>query len=138
MLDGRVVLVRHGRRDETYHLLPGGGVEPGETLGDALTREVREETGLDCRVGAPLFISDTIAPDGSRHIVNITFHAEVTGGSLTDRPADARVVGHDLVDPLDLSGLDLRPPIGAELAAACAEGFRAPAVYLGPLWTEGR
>lgn len=42
--DGLLALVREGAR----YFLPGGGVEPGETLGAALQREVREECGFDC------------------------------------------------------------------------------------------
>ena len=33
---GRIVVVRHSRDGKDYHLLPGGGVEPGETLEQAL------------------------------------------------------------------------------------------------------
>lgn len=133
--EGRLVLVRHRRGDHVYHLLPGGGVESRETLEEALQREALEETGLFIEVGQPLFINDTIDPDaGGRHIVNITFRAAVTGGTITDSPVDDRIEAVELVEPADVVGMDLRPPLARELLAAIEEGFVGPARYLGPLW----
>ena len=134
---GRVVLVRHRAGSSTYHLLPGGGVDYRETLAEALEREVKEETGLDIEVGRPLFLSDTIDPDGPRHVVNITFAAEVIGGEVAREPADSRVVAVDLVEPDRLTRLDLRPPMAGELVDALRTG-EPRLQYLGSLFTMDR
>ena len=61
--DGRVLLVYENDR----WLLPGGEVEDGETLTEALVREFREETGLDVAVSALLSVTEqTWVHDGER------------------------------------------------------------------------
>jgi ADP-ribose pyrophosphatase YjhB (NUDIX family) len=52
---GRLLLVQRGRDPHRGRWsLPGGRVEPGETPEQAVEREVREETGLSVRAGAPV------------------------------------------------------------------------------------
>jgi len=132
--DGKVVLVRHRRGASRYHLLPGGGVDGRETLAGALTREVREETGLQVSVIRPVLLSDLIDAAAPRHVVNVTFTAEVVGGQITLEPADRRVEAVDLVAPGDLGSLDLRPPMADALQDILRDWDAAPARYLGPLY----
>lgn len=108
-----------------------------ETLEDAVVREVREETGLSVSLGPLLFASDTIDPNGSRHVINLTFAADITGGHITDSPDDKRVEAVDLVSPQSLSTLDLRPPM-AEAIQRVLAGERVESGYLGSLFSEGR
>ena len=49
--DGKLALIRRERVGRVYYLLPGGGVEPGETLVEAAQREAAEELGLQVSVG---------------------------------------------------------------------------------------
>lgn len=136
-VEGGIVLVRQAKAGVAYHLLPGGGVEAGETIAQALRREVLEETGLECRLTAPLFISDSIAPDGGRHMVQLTFLATVTGGELAAKPTDPAILSLEVVDPQDLATLDLRPPMATALHEASLAHYGVPARYLGALWAPG-
>jgi 8-oxo-dGTP diphosphatase len=136
VIDGKIVLVRHRKDARAYHLLPGGGVEAGETLQDALIREVAEETGLAIEVSRPLFISETIDPRGGRHLLNVTFLGVVLGGRITRTPIDPRVEAVESAAFGDLAAMDLRPPIATPLLEAFEAGFSMDTRYLGSLWVE--
>jgi NUDIX domain len=45
---GRILL--HKRTDNEYWSIPGGAMEPGETIAETIVREVREETGIEASV----------------------------------------------------------------------------------------
>ncbi|HEV2125299.1 MAG TPA: NUDIX domain-containing protein, partial [Chloroflexota bacterium] len=63
--DGQVLLVEFSGGTELAHFnFPGGGLEPGETLEEAVRREVREETCLDVMVQRLLLVVQSV---GSRN-----------------------------------------------------------------------
>jgi mutator protein MutT len=65
--DGRVLLIRRGK-EPLYGrwVVPGGTVELGERLDEALVREMREETGLEVEPLELLTVFDRIQRDGAR------------------------------------------------------------------------
>ena len=90
---GRVLLVQRGKPPgEGQWTVPGGRVERGETLAQALAREVREETGLDVEVGALASVVERMGD--TYHFVILDYVARVIGGVLTagDDARDARFV----------------------------------------------
>ena len=133
----RLLLCRHEKPGKEYWLLPGGGVNSGESLVDALHREIAEEIGIDeeLTVEGPVAIVDSISPVRSfaqKHVVHIIFAGDLTGRSLEAvRSEDAAVRGHRLVTVEELDGLVLHPPIQRFLARWQPGD---PVVYLGALW----
>src|SRR5205823_1571233 len=83
--DGKVLVVRRARAPGNgLFTLPGGVVELGETLEQAITREVREETGIEIEPVALAGFREAIARDGNerveRHFVILCFASRWRSG----------------------------------------------------------
>jgi ADP-ribose pyrophosphatase YjhB (NUDIX family) len=132
--DGAVLLVRHVKGERTYWLLPGGGVDYGESLGEAVLREVKEETGLDVRLGRLILVNDSIPPDRHRHVVNLYFTVELAGGAALTLGEDWNLAELRWMPLDELRGLEFYPDVREELLAAIEAGYPDAARYLGNLW----
>ena len=147
----RLLLVGHGKGGHRYWLLPGGGLERGETLVEAARRELREETGLEAEVGRLTLVCEAIEP-GGRHLVNLVFAARATSPEPGPAPPPGASAGADGAPPADpglrdpaieevrwvtreeLLALEMHPPIAAAVAAAWDAGFAGEVQVLGNVW----
>ena len=134
---GRILLIRHEKSGREAWLLPGGGVHAGESLIDALCRELAEEVGLvgDLSFEGPVAIVESIPPERTspgKHVVHIVFAADLGDRSLEHVSSlDTAVRGHRLFGADDLDDIVLHPPIQRFLRR-----WRPgdPSAYLGRLW----
>lgn len=53
--DGLILLIHRFRNGNEFYVLPGGGVEKGETIEEAVIREVKEETNFEARIDKKLW-----------------------------------------------------------------------------------
>ena len=126
--DGKVLVVRRARQPALgIFTLPGGGVETGETLMQAATREVREETSMDIEPVALAGHREAIVRDAQgrveRHFVILCFAARWLSGEpvLNEELDDARWLA-----PAALSSLRTTEGL-AEIVAAAIERLARPA-----------
>ncbi|MGE6346840.1 NUDIX hydrolase [Bacillus mycoides] len=77
--DEKVLLVKQRVANRNWSL-PGGRVENGETLEEAMIREMREETGLEVKIKRLLYICDK--PDAIPSLLHITFLLERIAGEI--------------------------------------------------------
>lgn len=108
--EGKLLLGQHRKDGKTYFLLPGGGVDPGESWGEAAAREMQEELGVEARAGALLAVFENRSADTGRHIMHAILRGEVVGDP-TPTGDDERVVGCRWVGVEELSELTILPPV---------------------------
>lgn len=142
--DDRALLVRQAKADTTYWLLPGGGVDRGESLQEALVREFREECSLEVEVDRRILaVVESISPDrgATRHLIQMIL--PVRGQTPTaPASADPAVLEVAWFGVKDLDQLRLHPPING----AITDWLRIirqrgqlpsdlPCLLTGPLWS---
>jgi 8-oxo-dGTP diphosphatase len=121
--DGKVLVVRRARKPALdLYTLPGGVVEAGEPLSEAVVREVREETALEIDVGTLAGHREVIVRDSEgrakRHFVILCFAARWIAGEpvLNEELDDAR-----WIDPSELAAMRTTEGLAEIVASAIAQ-----------------
>ncbi|MCB1193898.1 MAG: NUDIX hydrolase [Leptospiraceae bacterium] len=105
---GEILLIQQKKKNKLYWLLPGGGIEFGETAINALERELKEELNLTLKSADFLFINESIDPEGNRHLIQLVFQTQVDDSpKIPEQDKTIQDFRFFRVD--ELEGLDLRP-----------------------------
>ena len=134
--DDRILLIEHTKNNKKYWLVPGGGVDWGESAAEALIREFKEETSLDIEVEKFLFISETIAPDKQKHVINLYFKIKKVENYSNIMKLGEEKILTDLrfIPEGEIKNIKLYPNIKEKLIKLLNKENIEP--YLGLLWDK--
>jgi mutator protein MutT len=131
---GEVLLIQQskGTNKPGYWLLPGGGVEFGETAEEAMKRELLEELGLETLTMDFLALNESIDPKGERHLIQLIFLVKVKDSIPVLDAREKAITGFGYFTAKEIFGMDVRPD--------CKEFLKkkkfVPASYIKSKWVE--
>jgi ADP-ribose pyrophosphatase YjhB (NUDIX family) len=121
--DGRLLVSRERRRGRKHVLLPGGRVKDGESITEALVREVGEETGIEINPIRLLYVAEVIGGH-SVHDLNLVWLAE-------PRDPHTPIPDRVLIDLNHAIASTIMPPIIDVIADGARNGWPESPQWLG-------
>ena len=91
----QVLLMKRGSKSRNrvgYWTIPGGKIEFGERLSDAVIREVQEELGVHLEIKKLLQVCDDLIPEEKQHWVSVLFLCKCYGVPSNKEPAKCEIV----------------------------------------------
>lgn len=111
IVDGdRVLLMHRRKKGEDYYVVPGGGIEAGETPEEAAVREAKEETGLDVTLDRKLRVFDDDGRRGHYFLATRFSGVQRVGGPERERMSPENRYDLEWVEVGRLKSIALRPP----------------------------
>lgn len=117
-----ILLVEFNDERGIHYNLPAGGVEPNESVIEAVQREAKEEASIDVEVGPLAFVYE-YAPHlnsyrfGSTHSLQLMFDCKIKGGAIPKMPAnpDPNQIGVKWIKLAELDDIMLFPNIKEQI-----------------------
>ena len=136
---GELLLVRHEKPDrDAYWVLPGGRLEPGETIPECAVRELAEETGLAASFSGVLYVGEFLRE--GRHTIDVVARVTLEGNDEAVLGSDPEVAPDDeptlrevrWISVDELRGIELLPDsVKRRLLDDAGDGWTPEKIYLG-------
>ncbi len=128
--EGAVLTMRYRYGGGYVYVLPGGNPDPGESLSEALCRELSEELGIFITVGDMVLAGEVLRFNDREDTLHCVFRAEISGGDPALNKANTSAEAIEWITAAQLGSINLYPNFASRLAGdIAAREFR----YAGPL-----
>lgn len=122
--DGTVLTMRYQYGEKFVYVLPGGNPDPGETLPEALARELSEELGVSAEVGSMVLAGEVLNFNAKEDTLHCLFEAHLDGQQPDIDPEHTSAQAIEWINLADLPGLNLYPNFAGQLA-----GYRGAGTF---------
>ncbi|MCE7068266.1 NUDIX domain-containing protein [Dyadobacter sp. CY326] len=120
-----VLTLRYCYGDQEVYALPGGNPDPGESLAEALARELNEELGIDSAVNQMVFCGEVIWPEINKETLHMVFLAEITSGEPQLNPDQTTALEMVWLPVSALGEKLLYPNVGKQIIGYCEKAAHA-------------
>ncbi len=103
--------IPHGKNNDCFWELPGGGIGFGESPAEALAREIKEETGISVTVSHPLFVWSFMKKTDTQ-VIGITYHCIADDTTVQLSPEH---LSYQWVTPEETEQVNLLPELKEDL-----------------------
>ena len=111
----QVLTMQYNYGGQEVYNLPGGNLELGEHLSDALAREMQEELGIEVSVGAMVLVGEVYFEERKKHTLHLLFEGKITAGNPTLNPKETSAIAIKWLAINDLEKVNLYPNLTKQI-----------------------
>ena len=111
----QVLTMQYNYGGQEVYNLPGGNLELGEYLCEALSREMQEELGIEVAVGEMILVGEVYFEDRKKHTLHLLFEGKVKAGIPTLNHKETSALGIKWLNISDLDTVNLYPNLSKSI-----------------------
>ncbi len=111
----QILTMQYNYGGQEVYNLPGGNLELGEHLSDALAREMQEELGIEVSVGEMILVGEVYFEERKKHTLHLLFEGKITAGVPTLNPKETSALAIKWLNINDLDKVNLYPNISQQI-----------------------